>query len=469
MGAPQHVPVERTSVHSRSSDEFFLKLLIVALFLPEGLSFFIGEFRLSVARVLLMLLSTRAVVRFFRLKRAGSTVHVPSDSMVLAASAWMVLAAVITDGMLGLKSSVITVIEWAGAYYAFRYLLPPSEGSVRIVKFCCAVMIVVVGVAMLDALSGKPFTYELVKGLTGYAKPPFEMALAVQSETLFRNGTIRAMGPLEHSILFGAVCAWFGALAVFTFPSRLFGWVAPIIGFVGIWFSQAKGPLLGLVIALGLAVFYVLTKRFPSRWRVLGLAVAAVLTMVFCFSGSPVATLMRLGGMSPEAAWYREAIWETATPLVLHSPLFGIGVGDDWDWQGNGALIGISVDAFWLRVAMMFGIPGAALILLTMVSAFWGGPVDKSPFLSPSERRLSVALGLVTTVIVFLGFTVHYWGTCWILVGIFPAIRANIAEAAILRERMADSFEAAGMRNMTRADPRLTQQRFIASVRRRGP
>jgi hypothetical protein len=84
---------------------------------------------------------------------------------------------------------------------------------------------------------------------------------------------------------------------------------------------------------------------------------------------------------------------------------------------------------------MMFGIPGAALICLTITSAFWLGPVDRSPYLSQAERRLSVGLGIITTTVLLLGFTVHYWGTCWILVGIFPAIRANLAEAAILHQR----------------------------------
>jgi O-antigen ligase len=266
-------------------------------------------------------------------------------------------------------------------------------------------------------------------------KLPYESAMAVQSETLFRNGTIRAMGPLEHSILFGSVCAWFGTLAVCTFPRRLFGWLVAAAAFGGIWFSQAKAPLLGFVVAIALALVYALSKGFAARWKVIGLFVGIALTAVFSFSGSPIATLMKLAAMSPEAAWYRQAIWDTAIPVVAQSPMFGIGLSDDWDWQQNAALVGSSVDAFWLRVAMMFGIPGAVLIFLTMTSAFWFGPVDQSPYLSPAERRLSVALGVVTATVVLVGFTVHYWGTCWVLVGIFPAIRANLAEAAILRQR----------------------------------
>jgi O-antigen ligase len=431
----QNLPIRSMSARQASGDELRLKLLLLTLFLPEGLSFFVGEFRLSVTRVLLIIFAIRAASRYFQQMRKQNVVCIPSDIMALGASAWMILAAVITDGLLGLKAAGITVIEFAGAYFIFRYLLPGFDGSVKLLRFACLLTVLAVAVALLDTLSGKLFTYELVKGLTGYVKPPYERAMAVQSETLFRNGTIRAMGSLEHSILFGAVCAWFGALALCTFPFRVFGWLIAGIAFIGIWVSQAKAPLLGFVIAVILLNVYMTTKRVAARWKVLAIFVGVGLIAIFSFSGSPIATLMKLGGMSPEAAWYRQAIWEAATPLVADSPIFGIGVGDDWDWEAHEALVGSSVDAFWLRAAMMFGIPGAALICLTITSAFWLGPVDRSPYLSQAERRLSVGLGIITTTVLLLGFTVHYWGTCWILVGIFPAIRANLAEAAILHQR----------------------------------
>jgi O-antigen ligase len=430
----------RAPVSSFAGDEFRLKLLMVALFLPEGLSFFIGDFRLSLERVMLIILIPMAVSRFFQ-RTLRNSVRVPSDALALAAGVWMLVAAVVTGGFAGLKGAGIAVIEFSGAYYVFRYLLP-SDGSVRLTRFSCKLVVLVVGVALLDPLTDKLFTYEVVKGFTGYVKPVYEAALAAQGETLFRDGVIRAMGPLEHSILFGAVCAWFGTLAFFTFPTRFFGWSVAGIALIGIWVSQARAPLLGFMIAFALAIFYVAAKGFAARWKVLGLLVTLVIITVFSFSGSPIATLMRLGGIGPEAAWYRQAIWDTAVPVVAHSPVFGIGLTDEWDWQSNAALVGTSVDAFWLRAAMMYGIPGTVLILLTMIGAFWLGPVERSRYLSDEEKRLSVALGLVTTTAVFLGFTVHFWGTCWVLIGIFPAIRANLAEAAIVRQRAASEFEA---------------------------
>ena len=433
----QQCSVGHAAGGSLSGTELFLKLLLVAIFLPEGLSFFLGEFRLSVARVMILLSSIAAISQMARRAGARATVRVPSDILAPLAGVWMVMVATVMDGLDGFKQAGMATIEFVGAYWTFRYLLGPVDSSVRVARFGCKLMILIVGIALLDPLTNKLFTYEFVKGITGYVKIGYEDALALRSETLFRDGVIRAMGPLEHSILFGAVCAWFATVAFVTFRLQLFGWGVAAIALIGVWFSQAKGPLLGYLIALALAILYSTTPRFTARWKVVGLSVTAVLLTVFIFSGSPVATLVRLSGLSPEAAWARQAIWDTAGPVVLGSPIVGIGLLGDWNWQAHGALVSSSVDAFWLATAMSYGIPGSALILLTIASACGLGSIDKSPHLTPEERRLSVALGIVITIIVFLGFIVHFWGICWILIAVFAGMRANLAETAVLRGRAA--------------------------------
>src|SRR5262249_27071598 len=143
------------------------------LFLPEGLSFFIGDFRLSTARLLLIILSISATVSFFRRVTTRSLVCVPSDVIALAAGIWMILAAIATGGMTGLKGGGVLVLEFTGAYYVVRYLLGPVDSSVRVIRFSCKLLIIVVGVALLDPMTGKLFTYEAVKGLTGYAMVSF--------------------------------------------------------------------------------------------------------------------------------------------------------------------------------------------------------------------------------------------------------------------------------------------------------
>ncbi|MGX9429210.1 MULTISPECIES: O-antigen ligase family protein [Bradyrhizobium] len=427
----------RTAGSSLSLNELYLKLLLVAIFLPEGLSFFIGDFRLSVARVLIFVSSIAAISR---LSSTRTVVCVPSDIVAPVAGVWMMLAATVTAGFTGLKGAGIDAIVFTGAYLTFRYLTP-GDSSVRVARFSCKLAVLVICVGLLDPLNDKLFTYEFIKGITGYVKFSYEGALATKAETLYRDGVIRAMGPLEHSILFGAICAWFGTLAFTTFRLQVFGWAVAGIALIGVLFSQARSPLLAYLIGFALAIFYAATPRFTARWKLVGLCVSAVLVAVFTFSGNPVVTLVRLCGVSPEAAWYRQAIWEVGGRVVLGSPIFGIGVNGDWNWQSHGALLSESVDAFWLATAMAYGIPGSILVLLTIVGACGLGSIDKSRHLTPEEGRLSVALGIVMTTVVFLGFMVHFWGICWILIAVFAGMRANLAETAVLRDRAARAAE----------------------------
>ncbi len=325
--------------------EIYFKLLMAALFLPEGLSLFLGDFRLPPVRILLIYLSVVAVSRFYYRLSSSALITIPSDFFALAAGIWMIVATVATAGVVdGLKQGTALAIDFTGAYYVFRYLLGRVDSSVRVIRYTSVLIIVVVGLASLDPLTGHLFTYEWVKKLTGYAKPGLEDNFASGAELLFRNGTLRAMGPLEHSILLGAVCAWFGTLALGTFTSRFFGKSIAAVALVGVLISQARGPLLAYVIGVCLAIFYSATKRFTARWRVLGSLVAVGLLIVLFGSGNPVATLMHLGGLDPSAAWYREVIWATAGPMVLGSPLFGIGINGDWGWEENDVLVGSTVE-----------------------------------------------------------------------------------------------------------------------------
>jgi hypothetical protein len=438
LRAPSHWTVvrRRADANIRSSDEVALKSLIAALFLPEGLSFFIGDFRLSVARVLIIVLTIQATARYFQ--KFANTVLVPTDLFAVAAGLWMIVAPILVQGPAdGLKGGGIMALEFAGTYLIFRHLLGPVDSSVRVIAFASKLVFLIVALAVLDPLTGRLFTYESVKALTGYSKETYDWAKAVHSETMYRGGIVRAMGALEHSILFGAVCAWFGTLAICTFPSRFIGWSVAGTAILGIVASQAQGPFVACILSMGLVAFYYTTIRFYARWKVLGALFLFGFVFVLVFSSDPLATLLGLGGINPETGWYRRAIWDSAVPLVLQSPIFGMGLSDQWDWQASGALVGASVDAMWLRIAMMLGIPGSLLVLLTMVGAYWNGPLDRSLYLSREERRLSVALGIATIAAVFLGFTVHFWGTCWILLGMFAGTRANLAEAGICRHRAA--------------------------------
>jgi len=418
---------------TRSGYETLLKILMVALFLPQGFSFLAGNVRLTVARALLIILSVAAIAKPSDRRNSHSSAFVPSDLFALMAGGWMILAGTIMSGIsIGIKSGGVSALEFTGTYYVFRRLLGPVDSSVRVIRFSCSLMVFVVALALLDPLSGRMVIRDLSNSLGVYVVP-----YVLDSSSYFRNGLVRAVGPMEHSILFASACAWFAILTPAVFKSRFFSAIVIGVMTIGIWFSQARGPLLALLIAMSLAMFNSVTHQFPARWKSLGTVAMLGIGFICVYSQSPLATLMKYSLVDDETRWYREAIWQTAGPLVLESPLFGLGVDSGWDWQSHDVLAGSSVDAFWLKSAMDFGIPGSVLVFLTIVGAFFVGAINKSSCLSEDERRLSVALGFVTTTVVFLGFTVDLWGTCWILTAAFAGIRASLVEIVILGNRAA--------------------------------
>lgn len=423
----------RGAVRLNSGYEWALALLLVSIFLPEGFSFFVGNLRLTVARCVLLILFVAASARFWQRMSSHRYVFVPSDLFAMLAGIWMIVAGTVTTGVeLGLKGAGVMALGFTGAYFVFRNLPLSIDSSVRLVKFACKVVVVVIAVALLDTLTGTLFTYELTKSLTGYIKPIFESAFAV-SGTFRRYGVVRAMGPLEYSILFGTVCAWFGTLALGTFSSRPFAKAIGVAAFIGALASISSAPILAYFMGIGLIIFYRITKHFEGRWALLLWIVTSAVTLVFLVSRNPLATFTNYLTYDPASAWYREYTWETAIPVVTNSPLFGIGLYDkSYDRQGLSPL-GMSVDATWLEIALTSGVPASLFTFLTLTGAFWWGKIDKSPFLSREEQRLSVALGIVATMAIFVGFTVDFWGSCWILLGVFPGIRAHLAEAATIR------------------------------------
>lgn len=416
--------------------EIALKLTLAAAFLPENLSLFLGDFRLPIVRILLIVLIFPAVSRAFFTRDRATPVWVPSDIIVLLAGIWMIVAGIVTDGFAsGTKGAGALALEFTGTYYVFRHLLAGPDSSVRVIRFASKLIVVVVALALLDPLTGHLFVHDLAAAVTGhwtYFDPG--------SDGYVRNGIVRAMGPLEHSILFGAAAGWLGLLALCTFRFSFFSVFVGLVVLTGVWFSQSRAAVAVYILGVGLVIFHFMFINFAWRWKALLGTVFAYLVAVVTISRSPVATLLNFGGLDPEAGWYRELIWQAAGPLVLASPIFGVGLGDDWGWSPDQGLVGSSVDALWLRASMMFGIPGSVLIFLTVISAFWWGALDQSPNLSQEEQRLSVALGVVVSICVLVGFTVHFWGTCWILLGALPAIRANIAEAAIVRSQEAQKW-----------------------------
>jgi len=112
---------------------------------------------------------------------------------------------------------------------------------------------------------------------------------------------------------------------------------------------------------------------------------------------------------------------------VSQSPWFGLGYGE------MPQEINHSIDSLWLVLAIQSGFPGPVFLGLSLVGAsaiFTGG---RNAGLTPAETKLAATLGIVIFLTSYIAFTVHLWGSSWILTGLLIGMKAHLSELGYLR------------------------------------
>jgi hypothetical protein len=170
-----------------------------------------------------------------------------------------------------------------------------------------------------------------------------------------------------------------------------------------------------------------LVGRMKGKWLLVWGAFAALVVPVFLLSNAPFGFLFDSLTLDPATAYYRLYIWNMVGPPILDSPYFGV-YSDNVDYQG-------SIDSLWLVLAMIYGMPCSIMVGLSMIGCC-SLPTDQSRAdLSPAESRIGTVLGVVMVLIIYMGFTVHFWGSVWILVGLLTGLRASLGELGWLNRR----------------------------------
>lgn len=314
--------------------------------------------------------------------------------------------------------SSVLILEFVGAYLVTRTLPARLGPALSLARFAAGAIAVDALLGSLDTLTGRHIIHDIANVLShdDYGWP-----------LEFREGLLRAQGAQEHPILFGCVCC-FGMLlsvSVLRGMRRLFALASCLAGLVS---ALSSAPIMGTLLGFGLLAYRRCTPGFESRWRLLGAALATFIVTLLMVSSDPFGFIFQHFTMDPQTGWYRLLIWQVAGALVLANPLFGVGL-DDWareSWMPN------TVDSIWLRNAMEFGIVGSVLIALVIIGAC-SRPIHpaRRHQLPAAEQALGRCLGIIVFLYVYLGFTVHFWGSAWILMGLFAGLRAHLGELAV--------------------------------------
>lgn len=404
-----------------------LVLIALTMFLPEELSFYFGELRMTICRLLFLLIAPAILFRFVRLTVRANYRFVWSDALVPVTGLWMFVGPTAIEGFdRTVVFCGVSALEFCVPYMATRVFLTERGQAVALVRILCIAIATIGVLAIFDEFSGRFVLREIAGSLTGYHKNSGDYS------NLMRGSLFRATSTLEHPILLGTACL-FGLLMATTMRGALRHFMLAGSA-VGLTLSVSSAPVGGAVIGFGAFLYNKLTRNLPFRWGLLLASVAGVILFIFSAHPKPWGFIFNHLTFDVGSAYYRIMQWDFVGPVVMNSPIFGVG-----PYYEYGRLSGLSptIDSNWLYMAMLFGIPGSILIGLSYLTAC-SVSMDvgnKSLNLTKQERQLGFVLSLIMGLLIYIGFTASYWGTVYILAMFLAGMRAHLgALGAMPRE-----------------------------------
>jgi hypothetical protein len=399
-----------------------LVLIAVTVFLPEEASFYFGATRMTTCRLLLLLIAPAILFRFVRLTVGGNYRFVGSDLLVPVTGLWMFVGPTEMDGFDKVfVYSGTMALEFCIPYMATRVFLTERGQAVALARILCIAIATVGLLAIFDEPARRFVVREFVGSLTGYHK------VGLNYDILMRGFLFRCASTLEHPILLGTACM-IGLLMTTTMRGALRRFMLAGSA-VGLTLSVSSAPTGGAVIGFGALLYNMLMRNFPFRWGLVFAIGAGAIVLIFNFHHSPWGFIFEHLTFDPANGYYRLLEWQFAGGLVMDSPIFGIGPSFDY---ARASGLENTIDANWLALAMEFGIPGSILVGLSYITACSVAmdTGNKSLNLTKQERRLGAVLSLIMGLTIYIGFTVFYWGTIYILISFLAGIRAHLGALA---------------------------------------
>lgn len=395
-----------------------LKAIAFTVLLPFELSFFLGDLRLTLIRVIFVILTPVLLIRACNMLVSGRLRILLTDFLVVSSIVWMCVATAVVNGIEAtFAHTAPVVLEYFGGYLAMRVLLSEHGQALRFINLLCYVIIVVSLLGMADTVTGSHTIHDHLRDLTGNDTRNF---------IEYRVGLVRASGVMEHPILYGAVCAFGLLLAINT---QIRGRYLAIFVFgLGTFLSLSAGPIQAAVLGSMLIAYDRMFERLRSRWKIIIVTGLVGIGAIYSITNSPLNWVFGHLTFDPGSGWSRIFEWDTVGNVIAQSPWFGVAYNWATIVKNSHAFMFVSIDLLWLLFAVTYGIPGAIITALSIISASFERVSGARVNLTPEEQRLARTLSIILWVIVFLGFTVDFWGSAFILIGIFMGVRVHLSD-----------------------------------------
>lgn len=417
---------ELNAIRAAFRPELYLIPMIIigySSLMPREFSFTIGSITMAPTRTAALLLLPFALT----LLKSHPLKFSLLDLLAGFVFFWHAASSFAVDGFeIGLTGGFAYALDLSLVYLIMR-LGVRNHADLRNFLIVLFPGLLIVGFSIsLESITHTPMVRPILGGLVG--NPP---NFVVTTERL---GLMRGSGPFSHPILAGAFLSAFLPLFWGAFGNlpRL-RWIAISSSFFA-FFTLSSAAGLGLIIGIGVILIVILQRRTFIPLLLLGaLALATLLIGLEAATGpGAVGFFSRYMTLSPGSAFYRTVIWEHASIEVANNPIFGIGIRD---WERPIWMIHDSVDAYWLLVAMKYGLPASlAMLALIISAAIVAGRSAAFLPMSPA-RDLNIGVAISIGLTVFIGFTVHFWENMIFMLLFLAACGIGISQATIMRRR----------------------------------
>jgi O-antigen ligase len=407
---------ETVSKVKSPTSRLVLWILLVGMFMPPTVAFFLGTFKLSAGRIVLIMLFIPAIKQLFN--RPWHFVW--SDPLVAAAVLWITGSRFFVEGINA--TSFMEGFEFIGFYVLGRALFFQPAAINEMLPILRIVAVLLLAFAFMDFFTNTFVVNELGGKIFRTVTLVSQRDYSHFHRELFGRDVIRATSTFDHPILYGTFCSIVGAIFLFAESGPMLKIFGVGICFVGVVLSGSSAALLGSIIYVGVYVYNLVFRKYNSRWKVFVMLLVAAIITINIVIAHPLNWIILHLTFDPVSGYYRILEWDAAIEQIKQHPYIGFGSGHIFDNE----FLDVSIDSVWLALALKYGVPASVLLMLSGFVLFLKNPGNKIE--DREFLRTRTIFTLINALFIFIGFTVFYWNSMWQFWGLCLGIRASLEE-----------------------------------------
>lgn len=370
-----------------------LLLMVFVISILPPVYFHIGETRLSLTRIFLLLTFLPLGFRLISGK-AGPLRAI--DIFLILFSVWMAVTTLLHQGLSRIPLAGMSVVELLGGYFVGRTLIANATDYRLFLRYLFWAQIFLLPFSMIEFFTN----INILHDIFGLFFETFEKAA---SQT-WRNGYARVISGFEHPILYGLFCSIMVSPLFYLYRDQpikaIFSMTLPISM---TYMSLSSAPIISAGLCTMMIAWDCVTK---SRWKPLIWTIVTIFIFLSIASNrGPIIILIDSLTFDPHTAWTRIWTFRYGSAEVMRNPILGIGFTSDWP---RPSWLTPSVDNFWLLIAMRHGLTGIILLGTAFGAGIWAILRVKNLDRTTSFLRTGYVIALVG--LYFSLATVHVWG-----------------------------------------------------------